>query len=654
MAFRERGWVAVSDATITTSPAVWRRGLAGFLRGNRATLVLPVIGALMLFLLPQWSGDNQYWINQVGQIAILTLVVSGVNLSFGYAGEVQFGQVFMFALGAYVTAILAIHGLNDMLPLLLIAAAATFAAGAIVAMPALRLGGWALAIASFYLVIVIPDLTTILAKWTGGDVGLTGIPVPELFGSQLGTNALYELIIATTVVWVWAFRNLVTSRYGVIFRVLRESPVLAASLGFSEFRLKLTAYTLGSLPAGPAGCLFGFLLAFIAPNDFGLTLAIAVIAASVLGGVQSVYGAAVAAAILQLGPESSVSFQQYAPVAYGAFLIVAAVAFKAGLGGLGRNLAKRAATYIEGPSASAVGGGGVVSIGTADEAHEDTASLHSPRSAGRRLVISGVTKSFDGVTALSDVSLTAEPGTVTALLGSNGSGKTTLLNIVCGFLKPEAGTVALGDAPLTGLPASRVARSGIGRTFQTPTIPHGVSVLDVVASGRYQTDPCGVLSSIFRLPRFWQSRKADRAQAARLLELVGLSQLAEHEATSLSLGTRRLVEVARALAGEPGLLLLDEPASGLSSAEVRLLGEIIRAVAASGTTVVLVEHNFRFVTSFAQTAHVLHVGQRIASGPAATIGDDPAVIDSYLGSSVAVAASDGSSKTAHVHGGESV
>jgi branched-chain amino acid transport system permease protein len=643
----------VSDATITTSPAVWRRALAGVLRGNRATLMLPVIGALMLFLLPQWSGDNQYWINQVSQIAILTLVVSGVNLSFGYAGEVQFGQVFMFALGAYVTGILAVHGLNDMLPLLLIAAAATFATGAIVAVPALRLGGWALAIASFYLVIVIPDLATILAKWTGGDVGLTGIPVPELFGSQLGTNALYELIIATTVVWVWAFRNLVTSRYGVIFRVLRESPVLAASLGFSEFRLKLTAYTLGSLPAGPAGCLFGFLLAFIAPSDFGLTLAIAVIAASVLGGVQSVYGAVVAAAILQLGPESSVSFQQYAPVAYGAFLIVAAVAFKAGLGGLGRNLAKRAATYIEGPSPSAAGGGGVADIGTADEALGGTASLHSPRS-GRRLAISGVTKSFDGVTALSDVSLTAEPGTVTALLGSNGSGKTTLLNIVCGFLQPEAGTVALGDAPLTGLPASRVARSGIGRTFQTPTIPHGVSVLDVVASGRYQADPCGVLSSIFRLPRFWQSRQADRAQAARLLKLVGLSQLAEHEATSLSLGTRRLVEVARALAGEPSLLLLDEPASGLSSAEVSLLGEIIRAVAASGTTVVLVEHNFRFVTSFAETAHVLNVGQRIASGPAATIGDDPAVIESYLGSSVAVAASDGSSKTRHVHEGESV
>ena len=271
-----------------------------------------------------------------------------MNLSFGYAGEVQFGQVFMFALGAYVTGVLAIHGLNDMLPLLLIAAAATFAAGAIVAVPALRLGGWALAIASFYLVIVIPDLATILAKWTGGDVGLTGIPVPELFGSQLGTNALYELIIATTVVWVWAFRNLVTSRYGVIFRVLRESPVLAASLGFSEFRLKLTAYTLGSLPAGPAGCLFGFLLAFIAPSDFGLTLAIAVIAASVLGGVQSVYGAAVAAAILQLGPESSVSFQQYAPVAYGAFLIVAAVAFKAWAWRTWpESVAKRAATYIE-------------------------------------------------------------------------------------------------------------------------------------------------------------------------------------------------------------------------------------------------------------------------------------------------------------------
>jgi branched-chain amino acid transport system permease protein len=644
----------VSDATITAPPAAWRRELAGFLRGNRATLILPVIAALLLFTLPQLSGNNQYWINQVSQIAILTLVVSGVNLSFGYAGEVQFGQVFMFALGAYVTGILAIHGLNDMLPLLAIGAVATFVAGAIVAVPALRLGGWALAIASFYLVIVIPDLATILAKWTGGDVGLTGIPVPEIFGSQLGTNALYELIIATTVLWVWAFRNLVTSRYGVIFRVLRESPVLAASLGFSEFRLKLTAYTLGSLPAGPAGCLFGFLLAFIAPSNFGLTLAIAVIAASVLGGVQSVYGAAVAAAILQLGPESSVSFQQYAPVVYGAFLIVAAVAFKAGLGGLGRNLARRVASYVEGPGAGAAGAAPGADTAALTTQLEDTAPPGAPRSPGRRLVIGDMTKTFGGVTALRDVSLTAEPGTVTALLGSNGSGKTTLLNIVCGFLQPDAGTVALGDVPLTGLAAAKVARSGIGRTFQTPSVPQGVSVRDVVASGRYQADPCGVLSSIFRLPRYWRSRNADRAQAARLLELVGLSQLADQEASSLSLGTRRLVEVARALAGEPGLLLLDEPASGLTSAEVTLLGEIIRAVAASGTTVVLVEHNFRFVTSFAQTAHVLHVGRRIASGPAATIGDDPAVIDSYLGSSVAVAGSDDPAPSRPVHEEESV
>jgi branched-chain amino acid transport system permease protein len=649
MAFPEQGRPAVSDATAVPSPAAWRRELASFLRGNRATLALPVIGVLLLFLLPQWSGDNQYWINQISQIAILTLVVSGVNLSFGYAGEVQFGQVFMFALGAYVTGILAIHGLNDMLPLLVIAAVVTFVAGAIVAVPALRLGGWALAIASFYLVIVIPDLATILAKWTGGDVGLTGIPIPELFGAQLGTNALYELIIATTVLWMWAFRNLVTSRYGVIFRVLRESPVLAASLGFSEFRLKLTAYALGSLPAGPAGCLFGFLLAFIAPSNFDLTLAIAVIAASVLGGVQSVYGAAVAAAILQLGPESSVSFQQYAPVAYGAFLIVAAVAFKAGLGGLGRTLARRLAASVDGGSAGAVRGGVVVSMAKAEAAHEDAGSPHSLRSEGRRLVISDVTKSFGGVTALSEVSFTAEPGTVTALLGSNGSGKTTLLNIVCGFLRPDAGTVALGDVPLTGLPAYRVARSGIGRTFQTPTIPRGVSVLDVVASGRYQADRCGVLSSVFRLPRFWHSRKADRAEAGRLLELVGLSRMADHEASSLSLGTRRLVEVARALAGEPGLLLLDEPASGLSTDEVGLLGEIIRAVAAAGTTVVLVEHNFRFVTSLAETAHVLHVGRRIASGPAAFIGDNPAVIESYLGSSVAVAASAGSPRAQRTH-----
>ena len=619
-----------------------RRFAADFLAGSPATLVIPLLAAAFFILYPQISGGNRYWINEFAQIAVLALVVSGVNLSFGYAGEVQFGQVFMFALGAYGAAIFAGRVGVEIIPLILVAVLAAAAAGAIVAIPALRMGGWSLAMVSFYLVITIPDLITLFQKYTGGLPGLADIPIPKLFGHELGLTGLYEVTIATLIIWLACYRNLVTSRYGVIFRTLRESPVLTSSLGFSPRRLKFTAYVLGAAPAGAAGCLFGFLGQFLTPDSFGLTLAIAVVAASVLGGVESVYGAVIGAAILQLGPQRSLSFQQYAPVVYGAFLIIAAVAFRRGLGGLGKAAALKASHMLVGGAEGAhVIAPGSLSGGLHDDAVDearaaeadairDHASLLRPRAA-HELVVHDVSKAFGGVNALSEVSLSARPGEVTGLIGSNGSGKTTLLNVICGFTRPDAGYVELGGQRLTGRAPQAIARLNVTRTFQTPSIPRGVSVLDVVASGRFVANRCGLTTSILRLPRYWRERRADRSEALIPLELVELAHLADSEATQLPLGTRRLVEIARALCADAQVLLLDEPASGLSEEEVETLGRVIRTAAAAGSTVVLIEHNFKFVSNISNVIHVLHTGERIATGSPAEVEADPSVIASYLG-----------------------
>ena len=623
---------------------VWRGRLAEFLQGRRGAIAIPIVIAAILVFLPS-LGASAYWIDQLELIAIYTLVVTGLNLSFGFAGELQFGQVMMFAIGAYVAGGFTARGHTDIIMLMAIGGVGAALVGTLIAIPALRIGGWSLAMTSFFLVITIPDFATIFNGWTGGEIGLT-VSIPSLFGSQLSTNGLYEVTIVVLILWMTVYRNLVTSRYGIIFRLLRESPVLASSLGFSTLRLKVLANTLGAIPAGVAGCLFAFNIAYVTPETFGLALAIGFVAASVLGGVESIYGAALGAAIFQLGPNASLSFQQYAPVVYGVFLIIAAISLPYGLGGVGKTLARMGSRRLMGTA----GDGGAVEHVRLEPARTpqdpsradslpaaELPDLHG-RQTARRLVVTDVSKAFGGVAAVRDVSLVAEPGQVTALIGSNGSGKTTLLNLISGYTKVDSGTIALGEETMTGRPAYRIARIGVARTFQTPSVPRGLTALEVVAAGRYREEPVGSIRSMLRLPSYWRARRNDRRAAMLALEEVGLSRFASDEAAKLPLGTRRLLEVARAICSRAELMLLDEPASGLSLAEVETLGNVIRSAARVGITVVLIEHNFRFIVEISDVVHVLHAGTLIASGDAIAISKDPRVIESYLGSSTVAAA----------------
>jgi branched-chain amino acid transport system permease protein len=629
----------------------WRRRLAEFLVGRRLPLLVPCILAAALILFPDWSG-NGYWMSEIPLILCLALVVSGVNLSFGYAGELQLGQVFMFAVGAYVPMILAVRGVtSDVVLLMLIGGVLALLVGVVVAVPSLRIGGWSLAMASFFLVITIPSLTSIFIKYTGGLNGLSGIPNPTLFGSNLSANGLFEVTAVVTVLWFACYRNLVTSRYGIVFRILRESPVLTKSLGFSTFRLKTSLYALGALPAGIAGCLYGFLTLVLEPSTYGLTLGIGIVAASLFGGVESVYGVFFGAAILQLGPEKSASFASYAPVVYGGFLIVAAIFLRGGMSRLGKLALSRVAHVLDPELAQRAGPVGQRKVESGLRSHlvgrSDASAEVADKTAalsqieGKRLEIKEVEMSFGGVRALKGVSLSAEPGEVTALIGSNGSGKTSLLNVICGYTVPQSGSVSLEGKELVRLKPHQIARLGIGRTFQTPTIPRGVCVRDAVASGRYANDHVSFLAAIFRLPRFWRAQRDDKREAMALLDLVGLRDVADVEATSLPLGRRRLVEVVRALCAEPGVVLLDEPASGLNEEEVDRLAHVVTHLKDAGATVVVIEHNFRFISRISQTVHVLHLGELIASGTADEVAEDRQVIESYLGHASAGQSADG-------------
>jgi branched-chain amino acid transport system permease protein len=584
--------------------------------------VLPIVLAVLVAFLPQLGIDPSTQ-RQIILTAILVLLVSGLNLSLGYAGELALGNAAVYAVGAYVSGYLGTHGHTDILLQLVASAAAALVVGLITGIPGLRLGNWSLAMTSFFLVLIVPDVVSLLPDQTGGLIGLTGISSATIFGHQLDANDFYVFVVVVTALWLLVMRNLVLSRHGVAFRVLRQSPVLAASSGISVFRLKLTAYALGAVPAGLAGTLFANLDHYISPNSFGFTLAITILAASILGGSVSVYGAVAGAAIMQFGPMESTSFQQYALVVYGGFLILGGVLLSEGLSGLARRFGRRAARELgarfgfAGPAAPAALVG-------------DETSVVIEALPGAALAVEGLSKQFSGISALNDVSLTAAAGQVTAVIGPNGSGKTTLLNLISGFYRPSSGSITLDGQHRRSRRPHDLARAGITRTFQTPHVPSGMSVEQAVVAGRYMAEYRSMPSAVLRLPGYRRTRDADRREARRVLALIGIDDFGA-DAASLPLGTRRLLEVARALIARPRLLLLDEAASGLDEAEIDKLATLIGRIRDAGGTVILVEHNFQLVLRLADHIHVLARGELAASGSPDEIQRDPATLREYLG-----------------------
>ncbi|MEA2682325.1 MAG: branched-chain amino acid transport system ATP-binding protein livM [Chloroflexota bacterium] len=577
-------------------------------------------------------GSGPALIREMEIIAIFSAVVIGLNLSYGFAGELALGQAAMFAAGAYVTGMLAIgsiypHHLNELAITIPASALAAALIGFLSGVPGLRLAGWALAYTSFFLILIIPDMASAFPTQTGSFTGLSPIPDPVLFGQKLDQNGIYWAMTGSVILIFAVFRNMVVSRHGVALQVLRQSPVLASSLGMSVYRIKLMAYVVGAIPAGIAGGFFCYINNFVSPGLFDIYTSIGFIAASVLGGSRTIYGAIVGVVIIEeLGPLHTNVFTHFALPLYGVLLLIGGVFLTGGLGGsVGTFLSFFRRRVLH-------------RIPSKMEPREPSLNLGSFN--GAQLTISGVNKRFGGVHAVNDVSLKAEPGLVTGIIGPNGSGKTSLLNIVSGFYKLDSGTVTLGDRDITLLQPVTVALAGVARTFQTPAIPEGLSCLQVVGAARYAHDRAGLLPAIFRLPKYRRALKADIEEATRLLEATGLGHLVNREAASLPLGTRRLLEVARALTARPALLLLDEPASGLDVQDVRRLGTLIRATAKAGATVIVIEHNFQMMLEIADVINVLHAGRLIASGTAEEIRVNPAVLESYLGEVVDTADED--------------
>jgi ABC-type branched-subunit amino acid transport system ATPase component/ABC-type branched-subunit amino acid transport system permease subunit len=554
-------------------------------------------------------------------ILIYAPIVIGLSMLAGYAGQASLGQAAFFGTGAYVNGVLiAQYEINPWIAGV-VAIAASGLLAYIVGGPVLMLRGHYLVIATLGFNIIVEVFAKQLRGLTGGNSGLPGITSLEL-GAYEGDVFYYYAAGLLTILAMLLSRNLVQSRFGRALQAIETSETAAATLSIRSAHYKNLVFVWSAVLAGAAGVLYSGWVSFVSPSTFGLGFSVVLLTMAVVGGIASVPGALVGTGLLVLLREEL----QNAPswmgggspeaeiVVFGVILVLIVMFAPEGLWPrLSRLLPAVPALPHKRPS-----GPGELTFDRGDET--------SPVLATR-----GLTRRFGGLVAVKDVDFEVMPGKIFAVIGPNGAGKTTLLNLMSGVLIPTEGNIEVSGRSVAGAPAHRIAGQGVARSWQTPRLFSLLDVLGNVKVGTHRHSRAGFLRSALMLTRPEEHRI--EAQAFAALNLVGIGDKGGDRVTSLSFGAQRLVELARALASEPRLLLLDEPASGLTSDEREQLVALITQVKSEGVAVVLVEHNVDMVMGLADEILVLHHGEVLARGAPAEIKSNTSVIAAYLGES---------------------
>ncbi|MEW2566253.1 branched-chain amino acid ABC transporter ATP-binding protein/permease [Streptomyces sp. NPDC047070] len=584
------------------------------------------LGALAVaaWLLPYGLGG--YSIHVVDIALIYALLAIGMGLAMGVSGQINLAQVAFFGVGAYTLAILTTDSGHGFWAAAVVAVLATVATGLFVGIPALRMQ-------SHYLGIVTLGLALGFINWitnasvTGGADGISGIPLPTLPGIDLSSEYLYyylELVVCALGLGFGLF--VVRTHLGRRLRAMRDDSLAAGAMGAEIPLLRMTAFLLASLYGGLAGVLYAGLIRYVAPETFSIGNMFILLAMVVIGGRRSLVGCVVGAIGLTLIREWLSDFSTYAQLGYGVVVVVMVVFAPTGLAGI----PTRARDFVHRRRLRGSPG-------------EDRARLrpfqpyepveHPSSTAEPLLAIRSVTKDFRGLRALDDVSLTVAPGEIRGIVGPNGSGKTTLFNVISGFYRATSGQVRFAGRATTTARPYTLSLLGLARTFQNLRLFGQLTVRENILVALDRTRTHTIWQYAVWQPGVVRCERRLRRRAQELLDRFGLTDFAEAAPGSLPYGIQRRIEIARAMAVLPRLLLLDEPAAGLNGEEVRQLADIVRSIRDSGTTVVLIEHNMGLVMSLCERVTVLSSGGVIAEGTPAEVVAAPEVIEAYLGDS---------------------